>query len=221
VKHLHGPAGPERDRAPCRVLVCKEQVHEHHQDQRLEIHYKDWSEGPAVTLSHGWPLSADAWDGQMLFLAHHGFRAVALDRRGHGRSSQVSSGNDMNGDADDLAAIIEGAPPSRRRGRRPLHRRRRGRAPFRPSRNVPRGQGGADLGGTVEPREEANPDGLPIEAFDDLLADMLTHQDQVNADLLAFWHSHSRPRHEREIHHEDRRHRRDRAHRLEARQQAR
>ncbi len=72
-----------------------------------EIYYKDWGEGPVVTFSHGWPLSADAWDGQMLFLAQNGFRVVAHDRRGHGRSSQASSGNDMNGYADDLAAVIE------------------------------------------------------------------------------------------------------------------
>ena len=60
-----------------------------------------------MTFSHGWPLNADAWDGQMLFLAQNGFRVVAHDRRGHGRSSQASSGNDMNGYADDLAAVIE------------------------------------------------------------------------------------------------------------------
>ncbi|HXO25471.1 MAG TPA: alpha/beta hydrolase, partial [Streptosporangiaceae bacterium] len=72
-----------------------------------EIYYKDWGSGPAVTFSHGWPLSADAWDGQMHFLADHGFRVVGHDRRGHGRSSQASTGNDMNGYADDLAAVIE------------------------------------------------------------------------------------------------------------------
>src|ERR1700752_4270805 len=71
------------------------------------IYYKDWGTGPVMTFSHGWPLNADAWDGQMLFLAQKGFRVVAHDRRGHGRSSQPSSGNDMNGYADDLAAIIE------------------------------------------------------------------------------------------------------------------
>jgi hypothetical protein len=56
-----------------------------------EIYYKDWGKGPVVTFSHGWPLNADAWDGQMLFLAQHGYRVVAVDRRGHGRSSQVSN----------------------------------------------------------------------------------------------------------------------------------
>lgn len=72
-----------------------------------QIYFKDWGTGPAVTFSHGWPLNADAWDGQMLFLAQRGFRVVAHDRRGHGRSGQASSGNDMNGYAADLAAVIE------------------------------------------------------------------------------------------------------------------
>lgn len=71
------------------------------------IYYKDWGTGPVVTFSHGWPLNADAWDGQMLFLAQHGFRVIAHDRRGHGRSGQASAGNDMNGYADDLAALVE------------------------------------------------------------------------------------------------------------------
>ncbi|MGH8497157.1 MAG: alpha/beta fold hydrolase [Gammaproteobacteria bacterium] len=72
-----------------------------------QIYYKDWGRGPVVTFSHGWPLTADAWDGQMHFLAQQGFRTVAHDRRGHGRSEQASSGNDMNGYADDLAAVME------------------------------------------------------------------------------------------------------------------
>jgi len=72
-----------------------------------QIYYKDWGTGPAITFSHGWPLNADAWDGQMLFLAQHGFRVVAHDRRGHGRSTQTPDGNDMDGYADDLAAVIE------------------------------------------------------------------------------------------------------------------
>jgi non-heme chloroperoxidase len=72
-----------------------------------EIYFKDWGEGPVVTFSHGWPLSADQWDPQMLFLNQHGFRTIAHDRRGHGRSSQPSSGNDMDTYADDLAELIE------------------------------------------------------------------------------------------------------------------
>jgi len=61
------------------------------------IYYKDWGKGPVITFSHGWPLNSDAWDGQMLFLTQHGYRCVAVDRRGHGRSSQPYAGNDMDG----------------------------------------------------------------------------------------------------------------------------
>jgi non-heme chloroperoxidase len=71
------------------------------------IYYTDWGNGPVVTFSHGWPLNSDAWDAQMLFLEQDGFRVVAHDRCGHGRSSQAASGNDMDGYADDLAAVIE------------------------------------------------------------------------------------------------------------------
>ncbi|MGE5595010.1 MAG: alpha/beta fold hydrolase [Hyphomicrobiales bacterium] len=71
-----------------------------------EIFYKDWGSGPAVTLSHGWPLNADAWDVQSLFLVQNGYRVIAHDRRGHRRSSQTSSGNDMDGYADDLALVM-------------------------------------------------------------------------------------------------------------------
>jgi non-heme chloroperoxidase len=73
----------------------------------VEIYYKDWGSGQPVVFSHGWPLSSEAWAGQMLFLAQRGYRVVAHDRRGHGRSSQTSSGNDMNTYADDLAAVID------------------------------------------------------------------------------------------------------------------
>jgi non-heme chloroperoxidase len=72
-----------------------------------QIYYKDWGSGPAVVLSHGWPLSSDSWEAQMLFLAEHGYRCVAHDRRGHGRSSQPWDGNEMDTYADDLAALIE------------------------------------------------------------------------------------------------------------------
>ncbi len=71
------------------------------------IYYKDWGKGPAVAFSHGWPLNADAWEGQTFFLTQNGFRTIAHDRRGHGRSTQASSGNEMDTYADDLAAVIE------------------------------------------------------------------------------------------------------------------
>jgi non-heme chloroperoxidase len=72
-----------------------------------EIYYKDWGEGRPVVLSHGWPLNADSWEAQMLFLASNGYRCIAHDRRGHGRSSQPWNGNDMDTYADDLATLIE------------------------------------------------------------------------------------------------------------------
>ena len=133
-----------------------------------EIYYKDWGEGPVVTFSHGWPLNADAWDGQMLFLAQNGYRAIAHDRRGHGRSSQASSGNDMNGYADDLAAVIEaldlkdatlvghstgGGEVARYIGRHGTARVAK-----------------AVLIAAVPPimvQTPANPEGLPLEVFDD------------------------------------------------------
>ena len=71
------------------------------------IYYKDWGSGQPIVFSHGWPLNADAWDEQMLFVASHGYRAIAYDRRGHGRSSQPWDGNDMDTYADDLAVLIE------------------------------------------------------------------------------------------------------------------
>ncbi len=72
-----------------------------------ELYYKDWGKGPAVVFSHGWPLSADSWEGQMMFLAANGYRCIAHDRRGHGRSSQPWDGNDMDTYADDLSELIE------------------------------------------------------------------------------------------------------------------
>ena len=71
----------------------------------VEIFYKDWGKGQPIVFSHGWPLSADDWDTHMLFFLNHGFRVIAHDRRGHGRSSQVGDGHDMDHYADDLAAV--------------------------------------------------------------------------------------------------------------------
>jgi hypothetical protein len=91
-----------------------------------EIFYKDWGSGQPIVFSHGWPLSADDWDTQMLFFLGHGYRVIAHDRRGHGRSTQTSDGHDMDHYADDLAAVTEHLDLHDADPRRPLDRRRRG-----------------------------------------------------------------------------------------------
>ena len=149
-----------------------------------EIYYKNWGSGPVVTFSHGWPLSSDAWDGQMLFLVQNGFRVIAHDRRGHGRSSQPSSGNDMNGYADDLAALIEtldlkdailvghstgGGEVARYIGRHGTKRVAK-----------------AVLIGAVPPimlKTAANPEGLPIEVFDSMRSGIMKDRSQFYKDL--------------------------------------
>jgi non-heme chloroperoxidase len=159
-----------------------------------QIYYKDWGKGPVVTFSHGWPLSADAWDGQMLFLAQNGFRVVAHDRRGHGRSSQVSSGNDMDGYADDLAAVIEaldlteatlvghstgGGEVARYIGRHGTTRVAR-----------------AVLVAAVPPimlRSAANPEGLPMEVFDTLRRGITKDRSQFYRDLAPMFYGANRP----------------------------
>ena len=158
------------------------------------IYYKDWGTGPAVTFSHGWPLNADAWDGQMLFLAQNGFRVVAHDRRGHGRSSQPSAGNDMNGYADDLAAVIEaldlkdatlvghstgGGEVARYIGRHGTKRVAR-----------------AVLIAAVPPimlKSATNPEGLPIEVFDQIRAGVAGDRSQFYKDLAVQFYGANRP----------------------------
>lgn len=73
----------------------------------IQIYFKDWGHGQPIVFSHGWPLSADAWEDQMMYLASHGYRCIAHDRRGHGRSSQPWDGNEMDTYADDLAALVK------------------------------------------------------------------------------------------------------------------
>ena len=149
-----------------------------------EIYYKDWGEGPVVTFSHGWPLSSDAWDVQMLFLAQHGFRVVAHDRRGHGRSSQASTRNDMDGYADDLAAVLNtldltgatlvghstgGGEVARYIGRHGTDRVAK-----------------AVLIAAVPPlmlRTAENPEGLPLEVFDGLRAGLAKDPSQFYQEL--------------------------------------
>jgi len=157
------------------------------------IYYKDWGKGPVVTFSHGWPLSSDAWDAQMLFLAQNGYRAVAHDRRGHGRSSQAWDGNDMNGYADDLAAVIEtldlkdvtlvghstgGGEVARYIGR---HGTKRVAA--------------AILIAAVPPimvQSAANPEGLPIKVFDEMRSGLTKDRSQFYQDLAVMFYGANR-----------------------------
>ena len=159
-----------------------------------EIYYKDWGKGPVVTFSHGWPLSSDAWDGQMLFLVQNGFRVIAHDRRGHGRSSQPSSGNDMNGYADDLASVIEtldlkdamlvghstgGGEVARYIGRHGTKRVAK-----------------AVLIAAVPPimlKTAANPEGLPIEVFDSMRSGIMKDRSQFYKDLAMQFYGANRP----------------------------
>ena len=134
-----------------------------------QIYYKDWGEGPVVTFSHGWPLNADAWDGQMLFFAQYGFRVVAHDRRGHGRSSQASSGNDMDGYADDLAAVLEAL--DLKNATLVGHSTGGGEVVRYIGRHKTKRVAKVVLLAAVPPimlKSAANPEGLPIEVFDNL-----------------------------------------------------
>jgi non-heme chloroperoxidase len=151
-----------------------------------KIFYKDWGSGQPVVFSHGWPLNADAWDDQLFFFASNGYRAIAHDRRGHGRSTQTFKGNDMNTYADDLAALVEalaladaihighstgGGEVARYIGRHGSERVAK-----------------AVLVGAVPPlmlKTANNPEGLPIEAFDQIRAGVKGDRSQFYKDLSA------------------------------------
>jgi len=159
-----------------------------------EIFYKDWGTGPVVMFSHGWPLNADAWEDQLFALASNGYRVIAHDRRGHGRSSQTWNGNDMDTYADDLAALVQalgvhdvthvghstgGGEVTRYIGRHGCSRVKR-----------------AVLVSAIPPtmlKTAANPDGLPIEVFDGLRRDLLADRSQFYRDLAEPFYGANRP----------------------------
>ena len=158
-----------------------------------QIYYKDWGAGQPEVFCHGWPLSADAWDSQMFFLASRGFRCIAHDRRGHGRSSQPWNGNEMDTYADDLATLVEaldlhdavhvghstgGGEVARYIGRHGTSRVAK-----------------AVLISAVPPimlKTEANPGGLPIEAFDGIRAGVLNDRSQFYKDLTMLFYGYNR-----------------------------
>ena len=159
-----------------------------------EIYYKDWGKGPVVTFSHGWPLSSDAWDGQMLFLAQHGFRVVAHDRRGHGRSSQASSGNDMNGYADDLAAVIEAL--DLKEVTLVGHSTGGGEVARYIARHGTKRVARAVLIAAVPPimlKSATNPEGLPMEVFDSIRNGLMNDRSQFYKDLALQFYGANRP----------------------------
>jgi len=158
------------------------------------IFYKDWGTGQPVVFSHGWPLNADAWDDQLVFVASHGYRAIAHDRRGHGRSSQPWDGNDMDTYADDLAALLNtldlhdvvlvghstgGGEVARYIGRHGTSRIAK-----------------AVLVGAVPPlmlKTAVNPGGQPIETFDQIRAGVSADRSQFYKDLSAPFYGANRP----------------------------
>lgn len=151
-----------------------------------QIYYKDWGAGKPVVFSHGWPLNADAWESQMVFLASHGYRCIAHDRRGHGRSSQPWNGNEMDVYADDLAELLDALDlkeacligHSTGGGEVARYLGRHGAA--RVAKVV--------LMGAVPPlmlKTEANPGGLPIEVFDDIRTGLAADRSQFIKDLTT------------------------------------
>ena len=159
-----------------------------------QIFYKDWGTGQPVVFSHGWPLNADAWDEQLFLFASNGFRAIAHDRRGHGRSTQTWSGNDMDTYADDLAALVESL--DLKNAIHIGHSTGGGEVARYIGRHGTRRVAKAVLIGAIPPlmlKTAANPGGTPIEAFDQLRVAVQADRSQFWKDLSIPFYGYNRP----------------------------
>jgi non-heme chloroperoxidase len=160
----------------------------------IGIFYNDWGAGQPVVFSHGWPLSADAFEDQMFFLASRGYRCIAHDRRGHGRSSQPWNGNDLDSYADDLAALVEHL--DLKNAIHVGHSTGGGEVARYIGRHGNKRVSKAVLIGAIPPlmlKTPANPGGLPIEVFDQIRAGVLADRSQFFKDLTMPFYGYNRP----------------------------
>jgi non-heme chloroperoxidase len=159
-----------------------------------KIYYKDWGKGQPVTFSHGWPLNADAWDAQMLFLGQHGYRVIAHDRRSHGRSDQTWAGNEMDTYADDLSALFEALDLNK--AVMVGHSTGGGEVARYISRHGSKRVAKAVLISSVPPimvKSDKNPDGLPLEVFDSIRTGVINNRSQFYKDLTLPFFGFNRP----------------------------
>jgi non-heme chloroperoxidase len=160
----------------------------------IEIYYKDWGTGPVVTFSHGWPLNADAWDAQMLFLGKKGYRVIAHDRRGHGRSDQSWQGNNMDQYADDVSGLLEHLDVTA--ATMVGHSTGGGEVVRYIARHGQKRVARVVLIGAVPPlmlKTEANPGSLPLSVFDDIRANVVNDRSQFFKDLTVPFYGYNRP----------------------------
>ena len=159
-----------------------------------QIYYKDWGKGQPIVFSHGWPLTADDWDGQMLFFGQQGYRVIAHDRRGHGRSTQTWDGNDMNTYADDLAALTEKL--DLKDAIHVGHSTGGGEVARYIGRHGTRRVAMAVLISSVPPlmvKTDKNPGGLPLSVFDGFRAEVAKNRAQFYKDITLPFYGYNRP----------------------------